>query len=791
MSSSEEEEDLQMNENQQQSDEDEGHNNNSNNNKNNNSNNNASSTTRKRNHPSSPTGTVIADHDEDTIRIMLSTDNHLGYCEGDAVRGMDSFAALEEVLWLARHYHADLVLLAGDLFHMNKPSRGTLHKTMDLFRRYCMGDSPIQIQILSNQAQTFRDGCVNYEDENYSVDLPVFSIHGNHDDPTREAGSTDLFCALDLLDVTNLVNYFGKQEKIDQVQVSPILMKKGNTHLALYGLGSMRDERLHRMWRSQHLKFLRPEPPTSTEEGDSGTAAAAAAWFNLFALHQNRDFGRGTKNCVQETMIPEWMDLVCWGHEHESSVEPSESVVGTFRITQPGSSVATSLSAGEAERKQVGILDIRGTNYRILPIPLTQVRSFTRGDVNLADIEGLNPDGPKVDQEVAEVLDDRVRVLIHDAREKIKEATEEAKEKGNVLAAMEELPLKNTLQKKDSVLVRLNVDHSGFSVLNNQRFGAKFVGEVANPTDILLYSRKKSAGRKKSSTKKLGEIEPIEPDDLETMKIEDLIVGELESADQKMEVFDEKKMTNALDSYVDKQEAQAIPEAVETLLTKEQKRWIKKGSAPAKVESRSKEPETKTKKRGRNVVAEDDDFGSEDEQPVAKKAPPAKRKRATKAAPKKAVQSSDSEIEEIEEESPPPKKKPAARASRARRNAPTKYTESSDDEIEEVDPPPKRSRGRAKATKKVSRRTMSDSEDDGDIEVLDDPPPTKKRSRRSSPASQSSSRNSSFSQPQLSFAPVQRKSRKAASRRKPASTNDDSDEMEDGWGTAKTDTNEP
>lgn len=102
----------------------------------------------------------------------------------------------------------------------------------------------------------------------------------------------------------------------------------------------------------------------------------------------------------------------------------------------------------------------------------------------MADIEGLNPDGPKVDQEVAEVLDDRVRVLIHDAREKIKEATEEAKEKGNVLAAMEELPLKNTLQKKDSVLVRLNVDHSGFSVLNNQRFGAKFVGEVANPVRL-------------------------------------------------------------------------------------------------------------------------------------------------------------------------------------------------------------------------------------------------------------------------------------------------------------------
>eukprot|EP00526_Cylindrotheca_closterium_P004416 CAMPEP_0113627434 /NCGR_PEP_ID=MMETSP0017_2-20120614/14209_1 /TAXON_ID=2856 /ORGANISM="Cylindrotheca closterium" /LENGTH=785 /DNA_ID=CAMNT_0000537691 /DNA_START=23 /DNA_END=2380 /DNA_ORIENTATION=+ /assembly_acc=CAM_ASM_000147 len=784
MSSSEEDEDQiqQRNENlARQSDDDDDDSNN----------NNAASTARQRNHnasSSTPSSSYITDHDEDTIRIMLSTDNHLGYCEGDAVRGMDSFAALEEVLWLARHYNADLVLLAGDLFHMNKPSRGTLHKTMDLFRRYCMGDNPIQIQILSNQARNFANGSVNYEDENYSVDLPVFSIHGNHDDPTREAGSTDLFCALDLLDVANLVNYFGKQDKIDQVQVSPILMKKGDTHLALYGLGSMRDERLHRMWRSQQLKFLRPEPP----ESDSN------AWFNLFALHQNRDFGRGTKNCIQETMIPEWMDLVCWGHEHESSVEPSESVVGTFRITQPGSSVATSLSAGEAERKQVGILDIRGTNYRILPIPLTQVRSFTRGGVNLADVEGLNPDGPKVDREVTEVLDERVRVLVHDAREQIKETMEEAEEKGNVLAAMENLPLKYTLQKPESVLVRLNVDHSGFSVLNNQRFGAKFVGEVANPTDILLYSRKKAASQKKSTSKKLSEIEPIEPDDLETMKIEDLIVGELETADQKMEVFDEKRMTNALDSYVDKQEAQAIPEAVENLLTKEQKKWIKKGSSPSKNERDSKESETTTKKRGRNVVAEeedDDDFGSEDEQPAAKKkAPPAKKKRATKAAPKKAAakrnvsNSSDSEIEEIEDESPPPKKK-TARASRARKTVKQSYTESSDDEIEEVEPPPKRSRG-ARATKKVSRRATSDSDndDDDDIEVIDEPPPAKKRGRRSA-ASQSSSRKESLSQSQLSFAPVQRKSRKKAPKGRLYS-HDDDDEMEDGWGTAKTETNE-
>lgn len=52
--------------------------------------------------PPSPVPDTLGEADEDTLRIMLSTDNHLGYCERDPVRGLDSFAAFEEVLSLAR-----------------------------------------------------------------------------------------------------------------------------------------------------------------------------------------------------------------------------------------------------------------------------------------------------------------------------------------------------------------------------------------------------------------------------------------------------------------------------------------------------------------------------------------------------------------------------------------------------------------------------------------------------------------------------------------------------------------
>jgi double-strand break repair protein MRE11 len=119
--------------------------------------------------------------------------------------------------------------------------------------------------------------------------------------------------------VTNLVNYFGRQEEVDQIEISPILFQKGTTRIALYGLGSLRDERLNRMWEKQKVIFLRPDGEDEEDDlhdddddDDDDEDNRNKGFFNIFALHQNRDLGRGTKNCVQERMIPEWMDVVVW-----------------------------------------------------------------------------------------------------------------------------------------------------------------------------------------------------------------------------------------------------------------------------------------------------------------------------------------------------------------------------------------------------------------------------------------------------------------------------------------------
>jgi hypothetical protein len=74
--------------------------------------------------------------------------------------------------------------------------------------------------------------------------------------------------------------------------------------------------------------------------------------------------------------------------------------------------------------------------------------------------------------------------------------------------------------------------------------------------------------------------QPIEPGEVKgEMNIEDLIISELENPDKNLELLDERRMASALESYVEKQLAQAIPDTVTHLIDKKQKRLIQVGPA--------------------------------------------------------------------------------------------------------------------------------------------------------------------------------------------------------------------
>lgn len=55
------------------------------------------------------------------------------------------------------------MLLAGDLFHDNRPSRDCLYQVMALLREYTLGDKPIEVELLSdpNEGSAGKYSCVS------------------------------------------------------------------------------------------------------------------------------------------------------------------------------------------------------------------------------------------------------------------------------------------------------------------------------------------------------------------------------------------------------------------------------------------------------------------------------------------------------------------------------------------------------------------------------------------------------------------------------------------------------
>ncbi|CAG8542810.1 4536_t:CDS:10 [Ambispora leptoticha] len=423
--------------------------------------------------------------DDNAIKVLVATDNHLGFLERDPVRGQDSFKAFEEILKLAKDNQVDMILLGGDLFHENKPTRKTLYNTISLLRSYCMGPRQCNLQFLSDQTVNFSDSfsTVNYQDPYFNIEIPVFSIHGNHDDPSG-FGS---LATLDILAVSGYINYFGRSQQVDNIEVTPLLLQKGTTKLAVYGLGHIREERLHRALRDKQVKMMRPiETPDE--------------WFNLMVLHQNRQAHAPT-TYVPENFLEDFLHLIIWGHEHECLIDPVFNSEQKFDITQPGSSVATSLVEGEATPKHVGLLTIKGTNYELKKFRLRTIRPFIVDEIDLTSLDDFLYSKPK---EIQNLLIDKVA---YDDR---------------------------------------------FKIFNIRIFGDQFIDHVANPRDLLFFYRKKSSkGKRAVRNNREEEEEEIVEENMTSNLIEYLQLDDLQ-------ILPENEFNNAVITFVEKEDPDEI-----------------------------------------------------------------------------------------------------------------------------------------------------------------------------------------------------------------------------------------
>ncbi|KAL9939632.1 hypothetical protein V8E36_001449 [Tilletia maclaganii] len=652
------------------------------------------------------------ENDPDCIRFLLASDNHIGFLEKDPVRGQDSINTFKEILDLAKENDVDFILLGGDLFHENKPSRLTLHQVIALLREHTMGDRPISVELRSDAGRGYKEGysfpSVNYADENINVGIPVFSIHGNHDDP-QGSGAGGSLSALDILSAAGLITYFGRtdlpsddatagapatrtaaaDEAEPGIRLKPILLQKGETKLALYGLGNIRDERLHFELRGNRVRLQRPVE--ETEE-----------WFNLLVLHQNRA-KHNLKNAVPEGLFDDSTHLVIWGHEHECRIIPEMVSGKPYSISQPGSSVATSLSAGETVEKQVAIVMVKGQDYRLDPIRLKTVRPFLMDEIDLEkELEKLGIKSDDKDR-ITKVLRERVTKLIGIANKNWD--TEHADDDPQP-ARM--LPL-----------IRLRVIYTNQVVGNPVRFGQEFAGRVANPKEILQFHKKKEAIT--AEQREAGEV--IELDDRDIVaaeRLERVQIGTLMKQillQQNMQLLNPRQIQDAVLNYAEKDNKDALTDSMHTYLThmqrvfsgvKDERELYGKleevrrqnhqahdsdqegnnddrgddrgqGSSRQPAQSTSKQAvASSSRQRGQRAASDDsalqemdvDDEGEDDEEQArpsprkgkGKAAPSASAKKAARPAASRANRNAveDDEDEAIEDEEPAPKKSRAS-----------------------------------------------------------------------------------------------------------------------------------
>jgi double-strand break repair protein MRE11 len=471
----------------------------------------------------------------DTIRILVATDNHVGYNERDPVRGDDSWRSFHEIMCLAKERDLDMVLLAGDLFHENKPSRKSMYQVMRSLRMNVYGDKPCELEMLSDASENFQGAFnhVNYEDLDINIAIPVFSIHGNHDDPSGEGH----LAALDLLQMSGLLNYYGRTPESDNIHIKPVLLQKGHTKLALYGMSNVRDERLFRTFRDGKVKFYQP----NTQKDD---------WFNIMSVHQNHHAYTET-NHLPENFLPEFLDLVIWGHEHECLIDPRTNPETNFKVMQPGSSVATSLAVGEAVPKHVAIVNVTGREFTTESIRLKTVRPFVMKEIALSEEkEALR--FAKKDNNRTELT----RFLMKIVEELIEQAKSEwleAQDGDNDNEEVAEVPLP---------LIRLRVeisapDGGNFDCENPQRFSNRFVGKVANINDVVQFHRKKrNATTRRTRDTVADEAVMSQLQGLDTVAVEKLVREYL--AAQSLTILPQNYFGDAVSQYIDKDDKHAM-----------------------------------------------------------------------------------------------------------------------------------------------------------------------------------------------------------------------------------------
>lgn len=271
------------------------------------------------------------------------------------------------------------------------------------------------------------------------------------------------------------MNYFGKHSNADNILVKPLLFQKGETKIALYGIGHIKDMKLHQSFLKGRVKFERPKD--------------ADEYFNILVIHQNRfkgnKGGAPYKNCIHYKMLPQFLNLVIWGHEHESIPEMIENSEVNYYLHQPGSTVATSLIADEAKSKHVGIYEITLSEFSFTPVFLKYQRPLLYKHISISEVEESFKNQRVSDDNLHAYLIEKIEDMLDEHRQAMAEA--------------------HGIKTDMLPLVRLRFECTKDTVLQAPKIEMHFKGRVANEGEIIKVLRKRDTSKIVANNEKMKE----------------------------------------------------------------------------------------------------------------------------------------------------------------------------------------------------------------------------------------------------------------------------------------------
>ncbi len=178
--------------------------------------------------------------------------------------------------------------------------------------------------------------------------------------------------------------------------------------------------------------------------------------------------GASMRNSVLETRVPEWFNLVIWGHEHESIPYFVTCEQTGVDFLQPGSTTYTSLIDAESKPKHCFILTFEHTNgsefqMDLEAVPLRTLRPFLYNEIvlNNTHINKLN------ENQLIEHIKSVLLQMISDVA---------SLHTGNPKVPM----------------LRLKIDHSDYAVIARHKITNYFTSEqIANLASCLQFRRRK------------------------------------------------------------------------------------------------------------------------------------------------------------------------------------------------------------------------------------------------------------------------------------------------------------